>query len=71
LPKYTKPRKTWQYSNELRVNAALLSLIEGPQVKEVIKLAIRLETYSVLALQHSSTPALQHSSIKSSVMTKK
>jgi hypothetical protein len=61
--KYTEPRKTWQYSNELRVNAALLSLIEGAQVKEVIKLTIMLETYSVLALQHSS--------IKSSVMTKK
>jgi transposase-like protein len=60
MPKYTKPRKTWQYSNEFKVNAALLSLIEGAQVKEVIKLAIRLETYSVLALQHSSTPALQH-----------
>jgi hypothetical protein len=60
MPKYTKPRKTWQYSNELRVNAALLSLIEGAQVKEVIKLTIRLETYSVPALQHSSTPALQH-----------
>jgi transposase len=60
MPKYTKPRKTWQYSNELRVNAALLSLIEGAQVKEVIKLTIMLETYSVPALQHSSTPAFQH-----------
>ena len=52
MPKYTKPRKTWQYSNEFKVNAALLSLIEGAQVKEVIKLTIRLETYSVPALQH-------------------
>lgn len=63
MPKYTKPRKTWQYSNEFKVNAVLLSLIEGAQVKEVIKLAIRLETYFV--------PAFQHSSIKSLVMTKK
>jgi transposase-like protein len=55
MPKYTKPRKTWQYSNEFKVNAALLSLIEGAQVKEVIKLTIRLER---TLFQHSSTPAL-------------
>lgn len=52
MPTYTKPRKTWQYSNEFKVNAVLLSLIEGAQVKEVIKLTIRLETYFVPALSH-------------------
>ena len=35
MPKYTKPRKTWQYSNEFKVKAVQLSLIEGVQVKEV------------------------------------
>ena len=35
MPKYTKPRKTWQYSNEFKVKAVQLSLIEGIQVKEV------------------------------------
>jgi len=31
MPKYTQPRKTWQYSNEFKVKAVLLSLIEGVQ----------------------------------------
>lgn len=35
MPKYTKPRKTWQYSNEFKVKAVQLSLIEGIQVKEI------------------------------------
>lgn len=35
MPKYTKPRKTWQYSNEFKVKAVQLSLIEGKQVQEV------------------------------------
>jgi transposase len=35
VPKYTKPRKTWQYSNEFKVKAVQLSLIDGVQVKEV------------------------------------
>ncbi|WP_444889693.1 IS3 family transposase [Microbulbifer sp. DLAB2-AA] len=35
MPKYNKPRKTWQYSNEFKVKAVMLSLIEGVQVKEV------------------------------------
>ncbi|WP_444910967.1 transposase [Microbulbifer sp. TRSA005] len=35
IPKYNKPRKTWQYSNEFKVKAVMLSLIEGIQVKEV------------------------------------
>ncbi len=35
MPKYTQPRKTWQYSNEFKVKAVQLSLIEGIQVQEV------------------------------------
>jgi transposase len=35
MPKYTQPRKTWQYSNEFKVKAVQLSLIEGNQVQEV------------------------------------
>lgn len=35
MPKYTKPRKTWQYSDEFKVKAVQLSLIDGIQVKEV------------------------------------
>jgi transposase len=35
MPKYTKPRKTWQYSNIFKVKAVQLSLIEGVQVREV------------------------------------
>ena len=35
MPKYTKPKKTWQYSNEFKVKAVQLSLIDGVQVKEV------------------------------------
>ena len=35
MPKYIQPRKTWQYSNEFKVKAVQLSLIEGIQVQEV------------------------------------
>ena len=35
MPKYTKPRKTWQYSNEFKVKAVQLSLLDNVQVKEV------------------------------------
>ena len=35
MPKYTQPRKTWQYSNEFKVKAVQLSLIEGIQIQEV------------------------------------
>ena len=35
MPKYTQPRKTWQYTQEFKVKAVQLSLIEGVQVKEV------------------------------------
>jgi len=35
MPKYTQPRKTWQYSEEFKVKAVQLSLIEGVKVKAV------------------------------------
>jgi len=35
MPKYTQPRKTWQYSNEIKIKAVQLSLIEGIQVQDV------------------------------------
>jgi transposase len=34
MPKYTKPRKAWQYSNEFKVNAALLSLMKVLKLKK-------------------------------------
>ena len=35
MPRYNKPRKTWQYTNEFKAKAVQLSLIEGIQVKSV------------------------------------
>ena len=35
MPKYTKPRKTWEYSKDFKVKAVRLSLKESVQVKEV------------------------------------
>ena len=35
MPKYTKPRKTWRYSNEFKVKAVQLSLVDDVQVKEI------------------------------------
>lgn len=35
MPKYTNPRKTWEYSTEFKVKAVQLSLLEGVQVKAV------------------------------------
>ena len=35
MPKYTQPRKTWQYLNESKVKATQLSLAEGIQVQEL------------------------------------
>jgi len=35
MPRYNNPRKTWHYSNEFKVKAVQLSLIEGIQVQEV------------------------------------
>ncbi len=35
MPKCNNPKKTWQYSNEFKVKAVLLSLIDGVRVKEV------------------------------------
>jgi transposase len=35
MPRYNNPRRTWQYTNEFKVKAVQLSLIEGIQVKSV------------------------------------
>ena len=35
MPKSTKPKKTWRYSNDFKVKAVQLSLLEGTQVKAV------------------------------------
>lgn len=35
MPKYTKPRRTWQYTNEFKVKAVQLSLNEGITSKSV------------------------------------
>lgn len=35
MPRYKNPRKTWQYSNEFKVKAVQLSLLEGVKVQEV------------------------------------
>ena len=37
MPRYNNPRKTWQYTNEFKVKAVQLSLLEGIQVQEVAK----------------------------------
>jgi len=35
MPKYTQPRKTWQYTKEFKLKAVKLSHQEGIQVKQV------------------------------------
>lgn len=35
MPKYTQPRKTWQYTKDFKVKAVKLSLQHGIQVKQV------------------------------------
>ena len=35
MPRYTQPRKTWQYSIEFKAKAVELSYLEGIQVKAV------------------------------------
>jgi transposase len=35
MPRYNNPRRTWQYTNEFKIKAVQLSLIEGVQVKLV------------------------------------
>lgn len=35
MPRYTKPRKTWQYSDDFKVKAVELSYQEGIQVQQV------------------------------------
>jgi transposase len=35
MPKYNNPRKTWRYSNEFKVKAVQLSMLDGVQVMDV------------------------------------
>lgn len=35
MPKYTQPRKTWQYTKDFKIKAVKLSLHNGIQVKQV------------------------------------
>jgi transposase len=35
MPRYTQPRKTWQYSNEFKVKAVELSKLEDIKIKDV------------------------------------
>jgi transposase len=35
MPRYNNPRKTWHYTNEFKVKAVQLSLLDGVQVQEV------------------------------------
>lgn len=35
MPKYNNPRKTWQYSNDFKVNAVQLSFITDVTIKSV------------------------------------
>lgn len=35
MPRYTQPRKTWQYTNDFKIKAVKLSYQEGIQVKQV------------------------------------
>ena len=36
MPRYTKPRKTWQYSADFKVKAVELSYQEGIQIQQVV-----------------------------------
>jgi transposase len=35
MPKYTKPRRTWQYSQEFKMTAVEMSLLDGVRNKDV------------------------------------
>ena len=35
MPKYNNPRRTWQYSNNFKVNAIQLSYVTGVTIKSV------------------------------------
>ena len=37
MPRYNKPRKTWQYTNEFKVKAVQLTLLEGVQVNHIAR----------------------------------
>ena len=36
MPKYTQPRKTWEYTNDFKIKAVKLSHQEEIQVKKVV-----------------------------------
>ena len=35
MPRYTKPRRTWKYTEEFKAKAVQLSLMDGVQVKTI------------------------------------
>ncbi len=35
MPRYNKPRKTWQYTNEFKVKAVQLTYLENVQIKQI------------------------------------
>ena len=37
MPRYTQPRRTWQYTKEFKVKAVELSLLEDVKVQDVAK----------------------------------
>ena len=37
MPRYNKPRKTWQYTIEFKVKAVQLTLLDGVQVNQIAK----------------------------------
>lgn len=37
MPRYTQPRRTWQYTNELKVKAVELSHLEDIKIQDVAK----------------------------------
>lgn len=37
MPRYTQPRRTWQYTNEFKVKAVELSHLNDVQVQDVAK----------------------------------
>jgi len=35
MPRYTQPRKTWQYTQEFKAKAVQLSLMESMQIRQI------------------------------------
>jgi transposase len=38
MPRYNKPGKTWEYTNEFDAKAIQLTLLEGVQIKQIAKI---------------------------------